>query len=141
MLKDMPLHQAGTTGNLEAKPACLVQPLDGEGGIHGVASRQQLAQGCPSGLAIPVPESNSGGPEAFRRESQATFCLYCENVSFPFSVPLSATIAARTEGDVEGPVGLPGERAGVGAHSSEEGGLGPRGWRPEGTNRGQRPGQ
>ena len=82
-----------------------------------------------------------GAPQAFRRESQATFCLYRENASFPFSVPLSATIAARAEGDVEGPVGLPGERAGVGAHSSEEGGLGPRGWRPEGTNRGQRPGQ
>lgn len=53
----------------------------------------------------------------------------------------TTTIAARTEGGVEGPVGPPGERAGVGAYSSEERALGLRCWRPEGTNRGQRPGQ
>ena len=40
----------------------------------------------------------------------------------------TTTIAA----GVEGPVGLPGERARGGAHSSEEGALGLRGWCPQG---------
>lgn len=43
----------------------------------------------------------------------------------------TTTIAA----GMEGPVGLPGERARGGAHSSEEGALGLRGWCPQGANR------
>lgn len=102
MCKDMPLHHAGTMGNLEARPVCLAQSFDGEGGGHGVASRQEPAQGSPSGLAVPVPESNWETPRPLGGKVRplSVFTVKMGPSASPFQ-SFTTTIAARTEGGVE----------------------------------------
>lgn len=106
MCKDMPLHHA------EARPVCLAQSFSGKGGVHRVVSRQEPAKGSPSGLAVPVPESNWETPRPLGGKVRllSVFTMKMRPSPSPFQ-SFTTMIAARTEGGVEGPVGLPGERA------------------------------
>lgn len=96
MCKDMPLHHA------EARPVCLAQSFDGEGGVHGVVSRQEPAQGSPLGLAVPVPESNWETPRPLGGKVRplSVFTVKMRPSASPFQ-SFTTTIAARTEGGVE----------------------------------------
>lgn len=122
---------AGTMGTLKQRPVCLAQSFDGEGGGHGVASR-------PGRPRAPLQDwlslyLNQVGARGLWEGKSGPFCLYRENGSFRFPFQsFTPTIAARTEGGVE--------RAREGIQLRGEA-LGLRGWRPQGPNRGQRPGR